>query len=144
VSESGDCDAGLVEQFNELPDFAGDDGERAEVPPPQRAIARLADGRCASICRLNSSSCSSATSPARADQLQVGRQLVRRVIQWRVDALGLEEIGAERVSVGGSVRSIQLTRRTGESSRASAARTARTLRGVFRVRGVRVVRTHGR
>ena len=98
---AGDADPRPVEQLDQLPDFPGEHGERAQVPAAHardRTACRRALGvdleRECQLVFLGDVACA-------ADQVQIGDELLGRLIEARVRALGLEQVVAELISVPG-------------------------------------------
>ena len=96
---AGRGDPRAVEQLDQSPDLTREDGHRAEVAAakPRHRAARGRPSRVDLKTEQKLVLLGDMTGPA--DQPQIRDKLIRRVIQRRVRALGLEQIPAERVRV---------------------------------------------
>ena len=97
--DAGRGDPGAVEQLDQPADLAGEDRHRPRVPAaetrdraPRRRAARVDLQREQQLVLLGD-------VPGPADQPQIRHELIRRVIQRRVLALGAKQIAPERVRV---------------------------------------------
>ena len=82
------------------PTSAASTASAPRSPPPIRVIARLRGGAARVDLQAEQQLVLLGDVAGTADQLQVGDKLIRRVLEGRVRAFGLEQVVAERVGVG--------------------------------------------